>query len=83
MEAGQRLWALVNRLSIDGKTGLYAGEPLDVLIVGQWVAGRIEYSHGSEQPGYVGWYFCGGGRGWCPLVPGMLARGPEERQANW
>jgi hypothetical protein len=48
-----------------------------VLIVGQWVAGRIEYSHGSEKPGYVGWYFCGGGHGWCPLVPGMVARRVE------
>ena len=69
-------------LSIDGEVGLHAGEPVDVLIAGPWVSGRVEYSHGSEKPGYVGWYICGGGRGWCPLAPGMVARRVDQQPAG-
>jgi hypothetical protein len=62
---------------VDGENGLRCGEPLRVLVAGQWVSGRVEYSQGGALPGYGGWYLCDyAGDGWCPLVPGMLARRP-------
>ena len=77
MDEGRRLVALEDRLSLDGDTSLRRGERLDVLIAGQWLAGRIEYSPGGLA-GYVGWYLRGDGLGWCPVVPGMTALRPSD-----
>ena len=52
-----------------------------MLIAGQWLAGRIEYSPGGLA-GYVGWYLRGDGLGWCPVVPGMTARRPTGPPAQ-
>jgi hypothetical protein len=59
------------RLTIDGHE-LYCGNPIDVLISGTWLKGRVEYSH-NDVGHYIGWYFATND-GWCPLAQGMRVR---------
>lgn len=70
----------------DGST-LSSGQPLDVLLNGQWVSGRVEYGYKlyvniglqflgdkPHEPAQIGGYYLETSQGMCGLCVGMTVR---------